>query len=77
MSPTPSPEGIAIFAAVRALLDERGKSVVDLSHHTRISVASIYRKLGGQAAWKAADIGVVARHLGVAPGDLFDGPAQR
>lgn len=67
-------EDAAISAAVHALLAESGESVADLAYHTRISVASLYRKLGGQASWKAADLGAVARHYGVMPGDLFRGP---
>lgn len=81
-SPETSPEDAAIAAAVAALLADRDESVSDLAYHTRISAASIYRKLNNQAAWKAADIGAVARHFRVQPGDLFLGsrvlgPARR
>lgn len=69
----PSPEDANISAAVQLLMDQRDETVTDLAYYTRISVASLYRKLGGQAAWKAADIGRVARHFGVSPGDLFAG----
>lgn len=73
-SPRVVPEDdAAISSAVQALLAQRGEAVSDLAYHTRISVASLYRKLGGQAAWKAADIGAVARHYGLRPGDLFLG----
>lgn len=63
----------AISAAVHALLADRSESVSDLAYHTRISVASLYRKLSGGAAWKAADVEAVARHYRLAPGDLFLG----
>lgn len=69
----PLDEDAAISAAVTALLADRGESVSDLAYHTRISVASLYRKIGGQAGWKAADVGTVARHFGLLPGDLFTG----
>lgn len=70
-------EDAAISAAVHALLADRGESVADIAYHTRISVASLYRKLGGQAGWKAADLGAVARHFGLLPGDLFQGSAVK
>lgn len=72
-TPRQQSEDAAISAAVDALLFDRDESVSDLAYHTRISVASLYRKLGGQASWKAADLGAVARHFGVRPGDLFLG----
>jgi len=72
-TPRQQSEDAAISAAVDALLFDRDESVSDLAFHTRISVASLYRKLGGQASWKAADLGAVARHFGVTPGDLFLG----
>jgi hypothetical protein len=66
-------EDTAISAAVYKLLQLRDESVADLAYHTRISTASLYRKLGGQASWKATDLGAVARHFSVQPGDLFAG----
>ena len=69
----PASEDAAISAAVTRLLEEHGESVSDLAYHTRISTTSLYRKLGGQAAWKAADIGAVARHYFIRAGDLFAG----
>jgi hypothetical protein len=66
-------EDAAISAAVYKLLSLRNESVADLAYHTRISTASLYRKLGGQASWKAADLGAVARHFSIQPGDLFAG----
>lgn len=77
MSPPPDPrppgENAAISQAVHTLLTMHGESVADLSFRTRISVASLYRKLSGRAAWKAADVGAVARHYKLRPGDLFSG----
>jgi hypothetical protein len=66
-------EDAAISAAVYKLMTMRDESVADLAYHTRISTASLYRKLGGQASWKATDLGSVARHFSVQPGDLFAG----
>lgn len=68
-----SPEDASIAAAVWHLMEAADETVSDLAYHTRISPASLYRKLGGQAAWKATDIGRVARHFQVSPGDLFAG----
>lgn len=66
-------EDAKISAAVRALLAAHGESVADLAYHTRISAASLYRKLNGEASWKATDVGVVAGHYRLPPGDLFSG----
>lgn len=74
-SPDPSPDDAAISKAVEQLLENRRESVVDLAHFTRISVASLYRKLAGAQSWKAADVGRVARHYQVDPGALFSGAA--
>lgn len=63
----------AISAAVWALLSDHDEKVADLAHFTRISVAGLYRKLGGQAAWKAADIAAVAGHYRLDAGELFRG----
>lgn len=67
----PSPDDEAVAAAVARLLEARRESVVDLAHYTRISVASLYRKLAGGQTWKAADVGRIARHFEVDPGRLF------
>lgn len=64
----------AISAAVDVLRHQRGESVSDLAYHTRISIAALYRKLAGEAAWKAADVDAMAKHFGVQPGDLWRGP---
>lgn len=66
-------EDAAISTAVLALIERNQESVSDLAYHTRISTASLYRKLGGQASWKVADVGAVARHYRLQPGDLFLG----
>lgn len=74
--PQPPDDDAAISAAVANLMAAHGESVVDLAHFTKISVASLYRKLGGDVSWKASDIGTVARHYDVLPGDLFAGAAH-
>lgn len=66
-------EDAAISTAVTTLLDRHGMSVADLAYHTRISTTSLYRKLNGEASWKAKDVGALARHFGVRVGDLYGG----
>ena len=68
---SPTPDDVAIAAAVEQLLADRGETVVDLAHFTRISVSSLYRKLAGQQSWKASDVGAIARHWQVDPGLLY------
>ncbi len=72
-SPHPASEDTAISAAVTTLLDRHGMSVADLAYHTRISTTSLYRKLHGEASWKAKDVGALARHFHVRVGDLYNG----
>ena len=76
----PSPYDVAVSAAVQALMHDRGESVADLAHYTKLSVAAIYRKLGGQSSWKVSDVGLMARHFGVPASDILSGrpiPLQR
>lgn len=67
----PSPYDAAIASRVDQLLADRGESVLDLAHFTGISLAALYRKLAGGARWSAADVGRIAEHYGVRPGELF------
>lgn len=71
----PSTFDQAIAQHVERLLEDRQETVYDLAHYSRISVAALYRKLGGGARWSAADVGRIAEHFGVRPGELFDDDA--
>lgn len=62
-----------ISMAVYKLLEARDETIPALAFHTGISIASLYRKLNHDVAWKAQDIMRVARHFGVEPNDLFSG----
>lgn len=70
----PSPFDQAIARHVEQLLAERSETVLDLAHFSRISLAALYRKLHGGARWSAADVGRIAAHYGVSPGELYGEP---
>ena len=55
------------------LLDDLDITVEQAATGAGLSRASVYRKLTGESAWKAADIDAMARFLKVQPGDLFAG----
>jgi transcriptional regulator with XRE-family HTH domain len=68
-----SSPNLAIARAVTMLREDRGLTVDQLAVYAGLNRASMYRKLKGEAGWKATDVAALASYFGVQPNDLFSG----
>lgn len=63
----------AISASVEYLMAAHDENVRDLSYFTRLSPASIYRKINGERPWRVSDLELLCEHYGVTANDLLSG----
>jgi transcriptional regulator with XRE-family HTH domain len=63
----------AISQSVTQLRESRGLTVDQLAVYSGLNRASLYRKLKGEAGWKATDVAALAKYFYVQPNDLFSG----
>lgn len=63
--------------SIRALLAERGESVISLAEATDIPLSNLNRRLRGLQPFTVEETELIANHLGVSVGALLTPPSER